>query len=152
VSRAVSALASHDTPSLVISAICVRDSGRLVLCAQAACGFCGRSMQPPSRSEYAICGRCGTPRKSTVLQFRAAVDPPREPPNTACGRPRTRASTRAGAPPGALNPPPGDAKISQKPAVGYISYIDWKPATELVCPSRSDLGIRRHTLATIESA
>ena len=37
-------LPAHDTPSLVISAISVRDSGRFVLCAQAACGFCGQSV------------------------------------------------------------------------------------------------------------
>lgn len=43
-----SALRTQDTPSLVISAISVPDSGRFVLCVQVARSFCTLSVRPVS--------------------------------------------------------------------------------------------------------
>ncbi len=47
---------THDTPSLVISAICVRDSGRFVLSHLGPCDFCARTVshERAATSDYLL--------------------------------------------------------------------------------------------------
>ena len=56
VRRSVLAQLTQDTPSLVISAICVRDSGRFVLCQLAPCGYRSSDGHP----------RCATTSESVI--------------------------------------------------------------------------------------